>query len=488
MNGDQLSTSTAKREILFQRLAFLAGPLLFLLILAWLHPASMSPEAVKVMAVTAWIATWWITEAVPLPVTSLIPIVLFPLMGVMKIDVATTAYGHPLVFLYIGGFLLAIAIEKTGLHERIALSIIRRMGTKLSMIVLGFMIATAFLSMWISNTATAVMMLPIGLAIITVVSTSTGEYVTKFSKALMLGIAYAASIGGVATLIGTPPNVVFSGVVRDVLHTEVSFMQWFAIGFPFAVVLMMIAWWYLTRIAFPLHKAKLSAADTTMTNRMTSRKPMSPNEIKVSVVFVLMALAWITRSFILQKWIPGIDDTIIAMVGGIALFLIPSGRNSLKGILNWDDAIRLPWGIILLFGGGLALAEAFELSGLDIWIGDSLRGFSTVGRFLIILLIVVIVNFLTEFTSNVATVTMILPVLAPIAIASGVEPLTLMTAATFAASCGFMMPAGTPPNAIAFGSGYLKIGDMIKTGLVSNLVSIVMISLVVYFLLERIWI
>jgi sodium-dependent dicarboxylate transporter 2/3/5 len=488
MNEVQLPTSTAKREVLFQRLAFLAGPLLFFLILVWLHPASMSPEAVKVMAVTAWIATWWITEAVPLPVTSLIPIVLFPLLGVMKIDVATTAYGHPLVFLYIGGFLLAIAIEKTGLHERIALSIIRRMGTKLNMIVLGFMLATGFLSMWISNTATAVMMLPIGLAILTVVSTDAGEYFSKFSKALMLAIAYAASIGGVATLIGTPPNVVFAGVVKDTLQTEVTFMQWFSVGFPFALLLLIFAWWYLTHVAFPLHKASLSAKDSTMADRMTARRPMSANEIKVSVVFVLMAVAWITRSFVLQKFIPGLDDTIIAMVGGIALFLIPSGKASLKGILNWDDAIRLPWGIILLFGGGLALAEAFESSGLDIWIGDSLKGYSMLGRFLIILLIVAIVNFLTEFTSNLATVTMILPILAPIAIASGVEPLTLMTAATFAASCGFMMPAGTPPNAIAFGSGYLKIGDMIKTGLILNLVSIVAISLVMYFLLERVWI
>lgn len=355
------------------------------------------------------------------------------------------------------------------------------------MIVLGFMVATGFLSMWISNTATAVMMLPIALAILAVVSSDAQDYFPKFSKALMLAIAYAASIGGVATLIGTPPNVVYAGVVRDALRIDVTFLQWFAIGFPFAMLLLLFAWWYLTRIAFPLHKASLSDKDSTLTHRMTARRSMSANEIKVSVVFVLMAVAWITRSFILEKWIPGIDDTIIAMVGGIALFLIPSGRSSLKGILTWEDAIRLPWGIILLFGGGLALAEAFETSGLDLWIGDSLKGFSMLGRFLIILLIVAIVNFLTEFTSNLATVTMILPVLAPIAVAAGIEPLTLMTAATFAASCGFMMPAGTPPNAIVFGSGYLKIGDMIKTGLVLNLVSILAISLMVYFLLERVW-
>lgn len=487
MNGAQPTKQTHVRELLLHRFAFLAGPLLFILIVWFLHPADMSPAAVKVMAVTAWIAIWWITEAVPLPVTSLLPILLFPLLGVMKIDATTSAYGHPLVFLYMGGFLLAIAIEKTGLHERIAISIIRRMGNKLSMIVLGFMLATGFLSMWISNTATAVMMLPIGLAILAVASQDAGAYFSKFSKALMLAIAYAASIGGVATLIGTPPNVVFAGVVRDSLEYDITFMQWFMIGFPFALILLFVTWWYLTRVAFPLHHAQLSTEKDAMAKRMTAMGPMKHSEKKVAVVFVLMAIAWISRSFILEKIIPGMDDTIIAMIGGVGLFLIPAKSGSLKGLLTWDDAIKLPWGIILLFGGGLALAEAFETSGLDLWIGDSMKGFTMLGKFLIILVIVAIVNFLTEFTSNLATVTMILPVLAPIAVASGIPPLTLMTAATLAASCGFMMPAGTPPNAIAFGSGYLKIGDMIKTGLVLNLVSIISISLIVYFLLERIW-
>lgn len=469
------------------RIGFWAGPLLFLFLLLGVHPAGMSQEAIAVMAVTVWISVWWISESVPLPVTSLLPIILFPLLKVSAIGDTTSAYGHPLVFLYIGGFLLAIAIEKTGLHNRIAINIIRSMGVKLHMIILGFMISTAFLSMWISNTATAVMMLPIGLAIIKVASGREDESTTRFNKALMLAIAYAASIGGVATLIGTPPNLVLAGVIRDMYQIEISFLQWFMIGFPLAVVLLFICWFYLTRIGFPLGQEVLHGGHEEMNRRHASLGNMTWAEKSVTVVFVTVAIAWICRSFVLQKLIPGIDDTIIAIAAGIILFLLPSGNEKKGGILVWDDAIKLPWGIILLFGGGMALAEAFESSGLAIWIGGQMTGLSVLGVFLVILLVVAIVNFLTEFTSNLATVTMILPVLAPIAVASGIHPFMLMVAATMAASCGFMMPAGTPPNAIAFGSGYLRILDMIKTGFVMNVISILLITVLVYFLLENLW-
>jgi sodium-dependent dicarboxylate transporter 2/3/5 len=392
-----------------------------------------------------------------------------------------------LVFLYIGGFLLAIAIEKTGLHNRIAINIIRGMGTRLHMIILGFMISTGFLSMWISNTATAVMMLPIGLAIIKVASGRKDETTARFNKALMLAIAYAASIGGVATLIGTPPNLVFAGVVKDMYHTEISFLQWFIVGFPLAVLLLLICWWYLTRIGFPLGQETLHGGKEEMDKRHDSLGLMSRGEKYVTFVFVTVAVAWICRSFILEKLIPGLDDTIIAMIGGVILFLLPSGDQRKGGLLTWEDAIRLPWGIILLFGGGMALAEAFESSGLAAWIGSSMTGLSMLGEFMVILLVVAIVNFLTEFTSNLATVTMILPVLAPIAVSAGIHPFMLMAAATLAASCGFMMPAGTPPNAIAFGSGYLRIMDMIRTGFVMNVISILLISLLTYFLLGNMW-
>jgi sodium-dependent dicarboxylate transporter 2/3/5 len=472
---------------MWTRIGFWAGPLLFLLLWLGVHPAGMSQEAIAVMAVTVWIAVWWVSESVPLPVTSLLPIILFPLLKVSAIGDTTSAYGHPLVFLYIGGFLLAIAIEKTGLHNRIAINIIRSMGVKLHMIVLGFMISTGFLSMWISNTATAVMMLPIGLAIIKVASGSENEITKRFNKALMLAIAYAASIGGVATLIGTPPNLVLAGVIRDMYQTEISFLQWFMIGFPLAVVLLLICWFYLTRIGFPLGQATLHGGHEEMDKRHAGLGSMSWAEKSVTVVFITVAIAWICRSFILQKLMPGIDDTIIAMAAGIILFLLPSGRDRKRGILVWDDATKLPWGIILLFGGGMALADAFESSGLAVWIGGQMTGLSVLGVFLVILLVVAIVNFLTEFTSNLATVTMILPVLAPIAVAVGIHPFMLMVAATMAASCGFMMPAGTPPNAIAFGSGYLRISDMIKAGFFMNVISILLITALTYFLLENLW-
>lgn len=472
---------------LMRRIGFWAGPLLFLLFLCTVHPAGMGREAIAVMAVTVWISVWWITESVPLPVTSLLPIILFPLLKVSPIVDTTSAYGHPLVFLYIGGFLLAIAIEKTGLHNRIAINIIRGMGTRLHMIVLGFMVSTGFLSMWISNTATAVMMLPIGLAIIKVASGTQDETNSRFNKALMLAIAYAASIGGVATLIGTPPNLVFAGVVKDMYHTEISFLQWFMVGFPLSIVLLLLCWWYLTRVGFPLGQATLPGGKDEMDRRHAGLGVMSRSEKYVTIVFITIAISWICRSFVLEKLIPGMDDTIIAMIGGVVLFLIPSGDGKKGGILTWVDAHKLPWGIILLFGGGMALAEAFESSGLATWIGSSMTGLSVLGTFMVILLVVAIVNFLTEFTSNLATVTMILPVLAPIAVAAGIHPFILMAAATLAASCGFMMPAGTPPNAIAFGSGYLRITDMIRTGFVMNLISIFLITLVAYFLIGNMW-
>lgn len=475
------------KDAIVRSTGFWAGPILFLLILTGFHPEGMTSQGVAVVAVTIWIAIWWITESVPLPVTSLLPIILFPLLKVMDLGTTTSSYGHPLVFLYMGGFLLAIAIEKTGLHNRIAINIIRSMGTKLHMIILGFMISTGFLSMWISNTATAIMMLPIGLAIIKVASVTEDESTDKFRKALMLAIAYAASIGGVATLIGTPPNIVFAGVVKDMYGTEISFLQWFMVGFPLAIILLFFAWWYLTRIGFPLRNAVLPGGKEEMDSRHAGLGLMSAGEKRVTVVFLTVAIAWIIRSFVLQKFIPGLDDTIIAMVGGVMLFLIPSGNKKSEGILVWDDATKLPWGIILLFGGGLALAASFETSGLAVWIGQRMTGFSVMGVFMMILFMVVIVNFLTEFTSNLATITMILPVLAPIAIAAGIHPFMLMVGATLAASCGFMMPAGTPPNAIAFGSGYLKIWDMIKTGFVLNVISIVLITCLVYFLLGYLW-
>lgn len=469
-----------------QRIGFWTGPALFLLIWFFLHPSDMPAPAVAVMAITVWISVWWVTEAIPLPATSLLPIILFPLMGILRLDETTSSYGQPIVFLYIGGFLLAIAIENTGLHKRIALHIIRSMGTQLSMIVLGFMIATGFLSMWISNTATAIMMLPIGLAIIRATIPEDDPHQVRFRKALMLAIAYAASIGGLATLIGTPPNIVFAGYIREQYEQEVSFTQWFLIGFPIALMMLIISWWYIVRVGYSLKNIRLPGGREWIDQRIAETGKMTIAEKKVTAVFVLVALAWITRSFLLEKIIPGIDDTIIAVAGGLALFFLSTGKLQHR-LLSWDDVTKLPWGIVLLFGGGLALAEAFEVSGLAQWIGNNLSGLGGLPVFVAIFIVVALVNFLTEFTSNLATVTMILPVLAPVAASVGIHPFFFMVGATLAASTGFMMPAGTPPNAIAFGSGYLTIWDMVKTGFFLNLISVIIISVMVYFLLGPVW-
>jgi len=468
-------------------IGFWAGPLCFFSIYFFVRPQGMPPDAIAVSAITVWIAIWWITEAIPLAATSLLPIILFPLMGVLPIGTTTASYGDPIVFLYIGGFLIAIAIEKTGLHKRLALNIIRSMGTKLNMIILGFMISTAFISMWISNTATAIMMLPIGLAIVTATGVDEELHQLHFRKALMLAIAYAASIGGLGTIIGTPPNLVFAGVVKEMYSDEITFIQWFGVGFPITVLLLFISWWFLTRVGFPLGNLRLAGGKAELDQQLSNAGKISSPEKIVAVVFVSVAIAWIIRSFVLQKFIPGIDDTIIAMAGGLVLFLLPSGTQDGKRLINWEDAAKLPWGIVLLFGGGLALAEAFESSGLAHWIGTNLTGLAGIGVFATILIVVALVNFLTEFTSNLATATMILPVLAPIAVSTGVHPYMLMVAATLAASCGFMMPAGTPPNAIAFGSGYLSIWEMVKTGFWLNIASIIIITCVVYFLLGPLW-
>ncbi|MDT0643837.1 SLC13 family permease [Zunongwangia sp. F363] len=467
----------------------LCGPLLFV-ILQWAgNPDSIPDAAWDVLCVTLWMALWWVTEAVPIAATALLPIALFPLTGVLEIGAVTSAYGDKYIFLYLGGFLLAIAIEKWNLHRRIALSIIKFIGTNIKFIILGFMIATAFLSMWISNTATSVMMLPIGTAIISELQDHPAGLKNedkKFGKALMLGIAYSASIGGIATLIGTPPNLVLAGIVEKLYGIEISFVQWIVLGLPISVFLLFICWKYLTVFAFDFKGMKLPGEKNEISSMLDQLGRMGREEITVLVIFICTALAWITRSFLLAPIIPNIDDTIIAMAAGILLFVLPSGKKEGR-ILDWEDAGRIPWGIIILFGGGMALAKAFEVSGLAVWIGEQLTSLENLPFFLLILVLVAAVNFLTEVTSNLATTAMLLPILAPMAVALGIHPYFLLVAATLAASCAFMLPVATPPNAVVFGSGQLSIPDMVKAGIFMNIFSILLISLIVYYLLPILW-
>ncbi len=477
-------------QFIRQKSGLLLGPLVFILIQYFFKPEGLSPQGVAVLACTLWIAIWWITEAIPIAVTSMLPVIIFPLTGAMSIQDTTSSFGDKYIFLYIGGFVLSIAIEKWSLHKRIALNIINAIGTNSSSIVLGFMIATGFLSMWISNTATAVMMMPIGLAIVKQFEdhpdTQENENLI-FGKALMLAIAYSASIGGISTLIGTPPNVIFAGVIQKFYHVEISFMQWFKIGFPVAVVLMTFCWFYLVKIAFKLDKQSFPGGKAEIQRQLQKLGAIKFEEKAIFIVFVLTALAWITRGFVLSKLIPGIDDTIIAMLAAVILFLIPSKRDKGQMLLTWKEAERLPWGILLLFGGGLAIAGGFESTGLASWIGNQITIFQGVTLLILLIIIVTMVNFLTEITSNLATTAMLLPVLVPVAAVLNESPYVLMVGATLAASCAFMLPVATPPNAVVFGSGYLRIPDMIRKGIVMNIFSIIIIVFFVYFIVPHLW-
>uniref|UniRef100_UPI00404B4B89 SLC13 family permease n=2 Tax=Gelidibacter sp. TaxID=2018083 RepID=UPI00404B4B89 len=472
-----------------KRIGFILGPLLFILVRLFFKPEGLTDEANAILASTLWIAVWWITEAIPIAVTALLPIILFPLTGGLDLNTTTSAFGHKFVFLYMGGFIIAIAIEKWNLHKRIALNIIKFIGLDVKKIILGFMVATAFLSMWISNTATAVMMLPIGIAIINQLKDNPNTVEDEnlvFGKALMLAIAYSASIGGVATLIGTPPNLVLAGVVLDTYNYEITFLQWFMFGFPIAVILLFICWKYLTSFAFKFEQREFPGGKAEIKRLLTNLGNISYEEKMVAAVFATTAFFWITRSFLFDKLLPALDDTIIAIAFAVVLFLIPSKDKS-QQLMNWDDAVKLPWGIILLFGGGMATANGFESSGLALWIGNQMTLLMGMTTLILVLLLIAAVNFLTEITSNLATTAMLLPVLAPMAITVDLHPFVLMVGAAVAASCAFMLPVATPPNAVVFGAGYLRIPDMVNKGFVMNIVSIIILTLFVYFLLPVLW-
>lgn len=473
-----------------QLLGLILGPSVFLLIFLFFRPDGLSKEGVAILASTIWVAIWWITEAIPIAVTSLLPIILFPLTGGLKLQDTTAAYGHKYVFLYIGGFMLAIAIERWNLHKRIALTIINLIGTNVKSIILGFMLATAFLSMWISNTATSVMMLPIAMAIVAQLKDNPDTIEDEnqiFGKALMLAVAYSASIGGVSTLIGTPPNLVLAGIVEEIYGVEISFAQWLAFGLPISVILLAICWKYLTSVAFQFKQKSFPGGKQEIKRLLDSLGNVSWEEKVVGSVFCLTAVAWISRSYVLKKFVPAIDDTIIALLAGICLFILPASKEKKRKLLTWEEAVKLPWGILLLFGGGLAIADGFKSSGLANWIGSQMTLLEGVALIVLLLIIVAAVNFLTEITSNLATAAMLLPILAPLAVSIDVHPYVLMVGTTVAASCAFMLPVATPPNAVVFGSGYLRIPDMVKAGIWMNLISIILIALFTYFLLPALW-
>ena len=465
------------------------GPSVFFLILLFFNPEDLNAASKAVLASSLWIAIWWISEALPISVTALLPMILFPLTGGMELADTTASYGHKLVFLTMGGFIIAIAIEKWNLHKRIALSIIYLIGTDIRKIILGFMLATAFLSMWISNTATSVMMLPIGIVIIKQLKDNSKVNVDErntFAKALMLSIAYSASIGGVSTLIGTPTNMVMAGAISQIYGYEISFIDWFIFGFPLSMILLFFSWYYLTRMAFSFKEISFIGGREEISKLRQGLGSFTYEQKVVSFVFIAAAICWITKNFLLKNIFPNIDDTIIAIFFATLLFIINS-KDKKEKILKWKDTVNLPWGVLLLLGSGMSFAKAVDSSGLSQWVGNQISVFGTLNLFFLLILLATVVNFLTEIASNMAIIAMMLPILAPICLEFDLHPFVLMVAASVSASCAFMLPVATPPNAIVFGSGFLKMPDMVKKGFLLNITSILIITVMVYFLLPILW-
>lgn len=476
-----------------QKIGLLLGPALFFAVLLFFFPEGLSYEGRMVLATTLCVAVWWITEAVPIPAASLLPIVLLPLTGALEGAAVTSSYGDPIVFLFLGGFLIALAMERWNLHKRIALNIISVVGTSTSRIVLGFMAATGFLSMWVSNTAAVMMMLPIGTAIIHQVSAvikserkDLAAEEAKFSKALIFSIGYAGTIGGLGTLIGTPPNIILAANIKKLYGVEVSFGGWMAFAVPVVVILLVAVWLYLTKVAHPIKMKELPGGKELILEEKRKLGKMSFEETMVLLVFGFAAFMWVTRTFLWDDKIPGIDDTMIAIFAASLLFLIPS-LNKGGRVLDWSVSKDLPWGILLLFGGGLALATGFKETGLAEWIGGRLTVLDGFNFVVIVIISTALVLFLTEITSNTATATMILPVLASLALALNVHPYALMVPAAMAANCAFMLPVGTPPNAIIFASGKLKISEMVRTGFVINIFTLILIVGAVFYILPHLW-
>lgn len=452
--------------------AIAAGIALFLLLLIVPPPEDMPASAWRVVAVGLLMAFWWVTEVLPVAATALLPVFLFPLFGVATLTEATTPYADPIIFLFFGGLLLGIALQKWGLHRRIALVIVSWVGLRPASLVFGFMGATAFLSMWVSNTATAAMMLPVSMSVVVLLVGSPGGVRSTsrerrdFALALLLGVAFAASIGGIGTLIGTPPNALFAAFMRRAYGIEIGFAQWMMLGVPIALVFLVGAWLLLTRVVFRVPTEEPAGVAEQLLAEMTAQPPMSVPERRVGLLFLITAAAWIARP-LLADAIPGLNDIVIAVAAGLALFLIPSGRGDF--LMDWTTAARLPWDVLILFGGGLSLAAAIAESGLSDWIGDALAHLETLPLIFLIVALVLVTIILSELASNTATAAALLPVAGAIAAQLGLDAAALTVPVVLSASCGFMLPVATPPNALFYGSGYISVAQMARAGILVDI-------------------
>lgn len=471
-----------------KKIGLFLGPLLFITLLLIPVPNGLNPVGWKVIALAAFMIAWWVTEAMPLPVTALLPIVFLPLLGVSDLKTATAPYANPVVYLFFGGFIIALAMEKWHLHRRIALNIVKLVGTNANGIIFGFFLATFFLSMWISNTATTVMMLPIALSVIHLLTREDGggEDIRKqhFALGIMLAITYASSIGGMSTVIGTPPNVVAAGYLRETFDYEVSFAQWIMIAFPFSLVMLFLSYFLVVKVFYRNKLGRFEGAEQLIHREIKALGRMNAGERRTLVVFIATALLWMLRVPI-NNLIPGLklSDEGIAVLAAVTLFVIPIHFQRGHNVLEWKDTEKLPWGILLLFGGGLSLADALAETGIIKLIGDQFAGVEN-NDWLVVAGLVAVSVFLTEIMSNVAQVTVFLPVVGAMAQGMQMNPFEVCIPVTLAASAGFMLPMSTPPNAIVFASGHVKIGQMVKVGFWLNLLSIVLIVLIVYPLVK----
>ena len=455
------------------------------------YALGLTPEAAIMTGLAVFMAICWVTEVVPIPVTSLFPLVLFPAFGIADLDQVGANYGKPVVFLFLGGFLLALGLQRSDVHRRIALGIIEKVGSEPTRLVLGFMLATALLSMWISNTATVLVMLPIAMALLAESQQNEiePELLKKFALALMLGIAYSADIGGMATPVGTPPNLVFLELYSKLIPdgAPVGFGQWMILGVPLTCLFLLGGWFLLTHIIFRFPKSEIFGKSDTILKAKQSLGPVRRDEIFCVVIFLMVALLWITgEDLLLGNWrlsgwrnllqLEMAGDASIAIAGACLLFIIPSKDHAGETLLTWKQTSEIPWGLLLLFGGGFALAGGFQASGLSSEIGKAFTGLHGIHPALLVLVVCIVITCLTEVTSNTATTTLILPILAETSETLGINPILLMIPATLSASCAFMMPVASPTQAIVFGSGYVPIREMVRAGIWFNVLGVVLVT------------
>ena len=475
-----------------QAVGLYLGPLLAMVMLLTGGPEALSPAAWRTACIGILMAIWWATEAVPIAVTALLPLVLFPLFGVASIQDTSAPYANKVIFLFLGGFIVAFAIQRWDLHRRIALTVLQYAGGNGRMLVGGFMLASALISMWVMNTSTTMMLLPIAVSIIAVIHKTVGSLDQtareNFQYSLLLGVAYGATIGGISTLVGTAPNAIMAAFMLDNYDTQIDFAHWMLVGIPLSATMLPLAWLALTRWVFRVDFKTSPEGIAELRQMKEALGPITVPERRVATIFLSMAILWITRPLLVKiPVLAALDDSGIAMAGAIAMFLVPSGDRKDPLLLRWRYAEQLPWSVLILFGGGLTLAGAVNKTGLAVWLGNSLEVVGALPVVLVVAIAATLIIFLTELTSNIATTTTFLPVVAAIAVGAGMDPVLLTVPITLAASCAFMLPVATPPNAIVFGSGLLTIPKMVRAGIALNLVGIVLVSLVAILIAPRVF-